>query len=117
MSIETNVNSLLVVELMAKFAWDLLRIECRKDGASLFQSTNAQFSVKIPDELFMLVKNLLKNQVWLLIFGYITGCIEKNRNLDDFFMFFRPENFSKILKTTHIGEILCEKSTARIPEA
>jgi hypothetical protein len=49
--------------------------------------------------------------------GKSTGCI-KNWNWGDFFMFFRAENFfSKILKITNIGVILCGKSIARIPEA
>ena len=40
------------------------------------------------------------------IFKFSTGCIEKNRNLDDFFMFSIRNFFSKILKLTHIGVIL-----------
>ena len=34
-----------------------------------------------------------------------------------FFIFFDPKIFSKILKMTHIGVMLCGKSIARIPEA
>jgi hypothetical protein len=33
----------------------------------------------------------------------------QNQNLGDFFMFFRSESSSKILKMTHIGVILCGK--------
>ena len=44
----------------------------------------------------------------------VGSVVEKNRNLGDFFMFFRPENFFS--KMTLLGLILCGESIVRIPK-